>query len=147
MISTNKTNKNINKSNYDNQDPEVKKSPRPHRRYSASYKLKILEMADACKSERGGVGRLLRTEGLYSNMLSEWRKARDNGMLTALSPKRRGVKPKEINPLESRVIALERSKLELEKRLEISQKIIEAQKKIAEIFTSVNPSQCNEKPL
>jgi hypothetical protein len=69
MISTNKTNKNTYKSNCDNPDPEVKKSQRSHRRYSASYKLKILEMADACKAERGGVSRLLRTEGLYSNML------------------------------------------------------------------------------
>lgn len=124
---------------------EVSERKSSHRRFSAAYKLDILARADACKGIRGELGRLLRSEGLYSTMLIEWRRARDNGILTALSPQKRGVKLKEINPLKSRVLTLEREKLELEKRLEISQKIIEAQKKIAEIFTTISLSQSNEK--
>jgi hypothetical protein len=116
-----------------------------HHRFSAAYKLDILARADACKGMRGELGRLLRSEGLYSTMLIEWRRARDNGILTALAPQKRGVKLKEINPLKNRVATLERDKLELEKRLEISQKIIEAQKKIAEIFTTISLNQSNEK--
>jgi len=50
----------LNKSNAP--DPEV--VPRAkRRRFSAEYKLRILEEAEAC-SERGQIGRLLRREGL-----------------------------------------------------------------------------------
>ena len=56
----------LNKSNVP--DPEV--VPRAKRRYfSAEYKLRILEEAEAC-SERGEIGSLLRREGLYSSHLT-----------------------------------------------------------------------------
>ena len=50
------------------------------RRFTAEYKLRVLREADAC-SEPGEVGALLRREGLYSSILSEWRKQRDAGAL------------------------------------------------------------------
>ena len=115
------------------------------RRHTAAYKLRILDAADACQGTRGGIGRLLRSEGLYSGTLGEWRKAREAGILTGLSPQKRGVKPKGVNPFADKIRELEQDKIELEKRLEISQKIIEAQKKIAEIFTSLSQAQSNGK--
>ena len=54
-------------------DPEV----RPARQvYPAAYKLKVLAELDAAdsKSERGEI---LRREGLYWSVVSEWRKQRD----------------------------------------------------------------------
>ena len=124
-------------------DAEVSEKRPPKRRLTAAYKLRILDAADACKGTSGAIGRLLRSEGIYSGMLGQWRKAREAGILTGLSPRKRGVKPREINPLLNKIRDLEHDKIELEKRLEISQKIIEAQKKIAEIFTSLNQAQSN----
>ena len=45
-------------------DPEVVDRPL-RRRFSPSYKLRIVEEADRC-TEAGEVGQLLRREGLYS---------------------------------------------------------------------------------
>ncbi len=53
--------------------PELVERAR-RRRFSAQYKLRIVREADA----------LLRREGLYSSILTEWRRARDAGALEAL---------------------------------------------------------------
>ena len=45
------------------------------RRFSAQEKLRILRLAEGT-TEVGGVGALLRREGLYSSHLTEWRRAR-----------------------------------------------------------------------
>ena len=65
------------------------------RTYTARYKLAILAEYDAL--ERDAKGALLRREGLYTSLLSEWRKQRDKGALDALShaPGRPPVDPLE----------------------------------------------------
>ena len=61
------------------------RSDRPTRRsFTAKYKLDILTEYDAADPPARGV--LLRREGLYSSHLSEWRKARDSGVLAGLTP-------------------------------------------------------------
>ena len=73
-------------------DPEVtEKSVR--RKFTAKYKLRILQEAEACTSQ-GQMGALLRREGLYSSNLTTWRRQRKQGDLEALSPKHRGPKAK-----------------------------------------------------
>ena len=52
-------------------DAEVIDQP-SRRRFSAAYKVRILEEAERC-TEPGEVGRLLRREGLYSSSLTGWR--------------------------------------------------------------------------
>ncbi len=47
------------------------------RRFSAEYKLRVLQEADRCGP--GEVGALLRREGLYSSHLTVWRRQRDEG--------------------------------------------------------------------
>jgi len=69
-------------------DPELVERPR-RRRFTAEYKLRIVRAADGC-TRPGEIGALLRREGLYSSLLTEWRRARDSGALEALAPKRRG---------------------------------------------------------
>ena len=66
-------------------DPEVVDRPL-RRRFSPSYKLRIVEEADRC-TEPGEVGQVLRREGLYSSHLTTWRKAAHSGSLKALSKK------------------------------------------------------------
>jgi len=108
-------------------DPEVK-TTKPRRRFTAKYKLSILAEVDACTS-KGQIGAILRREGLYSSNLTTWRKQREKGILDGLSPRKRGRKTKEINPLTKRVAELERENRKLEKKLKQAEIIIEFQKK------------------
>jgi transposase len=64
-------------------DPEVSERARGPRRYSAKYKARILEEYE--KLNKAGKGALLRREGLYTSLISEWRKQRDRGALEALA--------------------------------------------------------------
>ena len=61
-------------------DPEVVAKPK-RRTYTAEYKLRILQEAEAAAATRGGIGALLRREGLYSSLLATWRRERANGIL------------------------------------------------------------------
>ena len=108
-------------------DAEVVDKP-SRRRFSPSYKLRILEEVDRC-TESGEVGRILRREGLYSSSLATWRKAARNGSLRALS-KKRGRKP-ERNPLDEKVRKLERQNARLENELRKAHLIIDVQGKVA----------------
>jgi hypothetical protein len=64
-------------------DPEVPERARSPRRYSASYKAQILEEYEGL--DKAGMGALLRLQGLYTSLISEWRKQRDRGVLQALA--------------------------------------------------------------
>ena len=110
-------------------DSEVVAKPK-RRRFSAEYRLRILEEADRC-TEPGEVGRLLRREGLYSSHLTSWRKAQREGALKGLSPKKRGAKPKTRNPLEPKVRELETKVARLEKELHQARTIMDVQEKVA----------------
>jgi transposase-like protein len=110
-------------------DPEVEAKPR-RRKFSAAYRLRILEEVDRCHGP-GEIGRLLRREGLYSSHLASWRKARREGSLAALSPKKRGAKPKARNPLEPKVRQLEAKVTRLEAELEKAHTILDVQEKVA----------------
>ncbi len=111
-------------------DPEV--VPKANRRkFSAEYKVRILEEADSC-TERGGIGALLRREGLYSSHLSTWRRQRDQGILSGLSPKKRGRKGKD--DLEKDLAELRRENKRLQARLEEAEMIIDVQKKLSRLL-------------
>jgi transposase-like protein len=64
-------------------NPEVPERP-VRRRFSAEYKLRIVEEANAA-SEPGQVGALLRREGLYSSHLVDWRRLYRTGARSALA--------------------------------------------------------------
>ena len=113
-------------------DPEVLEI-KPRRNFTAKYKLRILDEADRC-SQPGELGALLRREGLYASNLTTWRRQREKGLLQAMSPKKRGRKHKEKNPLASRVAQLEKETKRLEQKLKQAELIIEAQKKMSEIL-------------
>src|ERR1700690_2988661 len=70
--------------------PEL--SGRPRRRtFTAQDKLRILAEADRAAAT-GGIGVILRREGLYSSALTSWRRQRDAGAIGGLCPARRGPK-------------------------------------------------------
>lgn len=113
-------------------DPEVREN-KPRRKCTAKYKLEILRKADAC-TEPGQIGALLRKEGLYSSNLTTWRRQREQGLLDAMSPKKRGRKKQEINPLSPEVARLQKENERLKRKLKQAQAIIEVQKKVSEIL-------------
>jgi transposase-like protein len=113
-------------------DPEVPEKA-ARRRFTAEYKLNILQQAEACRGEEG-IGALLRREGLYSSHLTTWRRQREIGMLSGLSPKRRGRKASARNPLQPEVDRLRKETDRLQKRLKQAELIIEVQKKISQML-------------
>ena len=103
------------------------------RKYSAEYKLAVLREADGC-TKPGEIGALLRREGLHSSNLVSWRRQREKGELSALSPRKRGPVPKEKNPLAAKVAALEKETTRLKARAERAEALVELQKKVSEIL-------------
>ena len=80
------------------------------RRFTTDYKLRILREAEACGY--GGIGAILRREGLYSGQLSTWRKQQEAG----LSPQKRGRKAAK-DPLAREKERLEKENRRLAERL------------------------------
>lgn len=113
-------------------DPEVPEN-KPRRKHTAKYKLRILAEADDC-NQPGQIGALLRREGLYSSSLTTWRRQSKKGLLQAMTPKKRGRKERQKNPLAKHVAHLENENRRLQLKLKKSELIIEAQKKMAEIL-------------
>ena len=108
-------------------DPEVVPKAK-RRKFTAKYKLRILEEADRC-TERGQIGELLRREGLYSSHLSKWRQQRARGQLQGLASKKRGRKGQD--PSVAELARLRRENERLRAQLEQAEIIIDVQKKLA----------------
>jgi len=72
----------VSKGGKDKPEPEVLERARGPRRYSASYKARILSEYE--KLDKAAKGALLRREGLYSSLISEWRKQRERSTATWL---------------------------------------------------------------
>ena len=113
-------------------DPEVPEKAR-RRRFSARYKLKIVEQAERC-SQPGEVGALLRREGLYWSHLQTWRRQREEGSLQGLSSKKRGRKSVPRNPLTGKVKELERENKRLQRKLQRAEIMLDIQKKASELL-------------
>ena len=113
-------------------DPEVVAKAK-RRTYTAEYKQRILEEAEVAAAARGGLGALLRREGLYSSLLTYWRRERANGILEALTPQKRGPKSKR-HPLEEENQKLRRQNARLTEDLRKANIIIDVQKKVAALL-------------
>ncbi len=104
------------------------------RRYTAEYKADILRRTDAVGLGSGEIGELLRKEGLYSSILSFWRKQRDAGVIAGLAPQKRGRKTKRRDPVVVENEKLRRELAQVRRRLEQAEVIIEGQKKVATLL-------------
>jgi transposase len=107
-------------------DPEVPERARGPRRYSASYKARIL--AEYERLDKAAKGALLRREGLYTSLISEWRKQRDRGALQALA-KPAGRQPAD--PRDQQVARLRKENERLQAELGKARKVIEVQGKLS----------------
>lgn len=111
-------------------DPEVIAAAK-RRTFTAEYKQRILAEADSAPS--GGIGALLRREGLYSSHLVTWRRERQTGILNGLSPQKRGPKSKR-NPIEEENQKLRRENQRLSEELRKAEIIIDVQKKVGALL-------------
>ena len=110
--------------------PEIEVIARARRRrFTVSYKLRVLQEADGAGP--GGIGEILRREGLYSSHLTKWRQQRREGLLV---PRKRGPKPVMDDHARKQLARLERENIRLNKRLSQAEKIIEIQKKISDLL-------------
>jgi transposase-like protein len=121
-------------------DPEVPAKVE-RRQFTADYRRRILQDADACH-KLGDLGALLRREGLYSSHLATWRRQRAQGELVAGRARPRGPMPTLVDP---RVKPLEVENRRLQRKLARAETIITLQKKVAEILgISLKPLDIDE---
>ncbi len=111
-------------------DPNPEVPERAKRRsYTAKYKLEVLAEYEGL--DRDAKGGLLRREGLYTSLLSEWRKQRDRGALEALAAKP-GRAP--VDPVERENARLHQRVDRLEEELETARRVIEVQGKLSALL-------------
>lgn len=113
-------------------NPEVGADAK-RRRFTMEYKLRLLKEADAAKETAGGVGALLRREGLYSSHLTKWRQEREAAVRQALTPKTRGPKPR-LDPQQEELQRLRRDNARLTDALSKAELIIDVQKKVGSLL-------------
>jgi len=110
-------------------DPEVVVKAQ-RRRFTAEYKHRILQKAEAC-TQHGEVGALLRREGLYSSHLNTWRHQRARGELQGLTPAKRG---RKADPQATEIMRLQRETERLTAQLARAELIIDVQKKVSQLL-------------
>ena len=124
-------------------DPQVSERPRPPRQYPAAYKLRILEEYE--RLGKAGKGALLRREGLYTSLISEWRKQRDKGALAALGQgQRRGRPP--VDPRDRELARLQAENARLRDQLARQAKVLEVQGELSALLSRLATSNADHGP-
>ena len=119
-------------------DPEVPEKAR-RRTFTAQYKQKVLAAYEAAPG--GEKGAILRREGLYSSLISEWRRARDAGAMAGLGQPQ-GRPPAD--PRDAEIARLRRDKAKLEKELATSRFVVEVQSKLHALLETISESADTE---
>ncbi len=113
-------------------DPQVE-AVAQRRRFSAKFKIEVLDEVDRRKATGQEIGSYLRRQGLTTSHISTWRKARREGTLQALAPRRRGRKPDDAEIVkENRKLQAENDRLR--QQLEQAELIIDVQKKLSRLL-------------
>jgi transposase len=113
-------------------DPQVAATAK-RRQFSGAQKRRILSAADRC-TKPGELGALLRKEGIYSSLLSTWRKQRDRGDANALEVRQRGRKPDPAVAEQRKLAAMQGQIDRLNRRLAQAHEIIAVQKKLCTLL-------------
>jgi transposase len=130
---TSKSNENGVVGPHSRPDPEVlPRTPKAERRgFTVVYKQWLLEEAEKCREQPGGIGALLRREGLYSSHLTRWRRQQEEGLLAGLTPQKRGPK---LDLAAEELNQLRQENARLTQQLEKAELIIEAPKKLSALL-------------
>ena len=120
-------------------DPEVPERARGPRRFPAAYKAKILAEYDTLsKADKGA---LLRREGLYSSLLTEWRRQRDQGAEQALG---RPAGRQTADPRDAKIAKLEKEKEMLTSDLDKARKVIGVQGKLSALLEELSTDSATD---
>ncbi len=115
----------------DRPNPEVTARPK-RRRYTESYKRKVLEEVVALRSSGNGqIGDYLRKEGIYYSMVKKWEKKFSQSSQNKNTPDKKGKSREE---LEEEIKRLKKELKRSEKKLAKSELLIEIQKKISKMI-------------
>ena len=110
-------------------NPQVVESP-VRRRYTKDYKRSILDQVAACTKD-GEVGQILRREGLYSSLVSYWRRKEERVQRERKSNTKTVV---NLPAQDASMPQLRRENARLKARLQQAELILEIQKKASEIL-------------
>jgi transposase-like protein len=110
-------------------DPEVPERSLGRRQFSAKYKAKVLAEYDTLP--RSARGALLRREGLYSSLITTWRRQRDQGADAALA---RPSGRQKADPRDREIVRLKREVDRLGNELDKSRQVLEIQKKLSALL-------------
>lgn len=119
-------------------DPQVPERSRGRRQFSAKYKARILEEYESL--DKAGRGALLRREGLYSSLITEWRGQRDRGALEALG--RPAGRP-PADPRDVEIARLRRENERLADDLGKARTVIEVQGKLSALLDQLASSNAS----
>ena len=116
----------------DRPDPEVPEKAR-RRTFTARYKQEVLAAYEAAPD--GEKGAILRREGLYSSLISEWRRARDAGSLAGLEqPRGRPA----ADPRDAQIARLQKEKAKLEQELAKARFVVDVQSKLQALLETIS---------
>ncbi len=115
------------------------KSP-VRRSFSAEYKLAILAEYDGA-SESGEKGAILRREGLYSSLITDWRRQHRQGLLKAAVGRSDGGRG---GPSMSEVAKLRAENERLKTKLAQAEVIIGVQGKVHALLEEISKSAASE---
>jgi transposase-like protein len=121
---------------------DLETRPPKQRRYTSSYKLGLIELADACIAP-GDVASLLRKEGIYSSTLTDFRKQKARGDLDRKSGSGRPSKTSAADSQTAKQLAAsERENRRLRRELEKARMLLDLQKKVSELVgISLDPQE------
>jgi transposase len=114
------------------------------RRFTTAYKLEVIREAERC-TEVGSIEAMLRRRGLYSSHLTNWRQAEARGELREGETRKRGPKPKPVDPRDRKITELERQIAKLAARAERAEALVALQKKVAELLGNPLPDEKDAK--
>ena len=106
------------------------------RSFSAEYKLSVLAEYDGA-SERGEKGAILRREGLYSSLVTDWRRQHRQGLLKAAVGRSDGGRG---GPSRSEVAKLRAENERLKEKLAQADAVIRVQGKVLALLEEISKS-------
>jgi len=114
--------------------------PFVRRSFSPEYKLAILAEYDGC-SESGEKGAILRREGLYSSLITDWRRQHRQGLLKAAVGRADGGRG---GPSLSEVAKLRVENERLRAKLAQAEVVIDVQGKVHALLEEISKSADSE---
>jgi transposase len=115
-------------------DPEVPEKAR-RRTFTAQYKQEVLAAYEAAAN--GEKGAILRREGLYSSLITEWRRARDAGAPAAAAP---APGRPAAEPRDAQIARLQNEKAKLEQELAKARFVADVQSKLQVLLDAISGS-------